>query len=98
MAGHLRLLAAIAGLTGCGSVPASINPVAWWHDLQGGVIAEQRPPPPGATDPYPNIASVPERPAPLDPAIRQSINQVARLRFEHLLNRRIVRKEERGLQ
>ena len=75
MAGHLRLLAAIAGLTGCGSVPASINPVAWWHDLQGGVIAEQRPPPPGATDPYPNIASVPERPAPLDPAIRQAINQ-----------------------
>ena len=75
MAGHLWLLAAMAGLTGCGSVPASINPVAWWHDLQGGVIAEQRPPPPGATDPYPNIASVPERPAPLDPAIRQAINQ-----------------------
>ncbi len=62
-------------LAGCGSVPASINPVAWWHELQGGVIAEQRPPPPGATDPYPNLALVPPRPPPLDPATRLAINQ-----------------------
>jgi outer membrane protein OmpA-like peptidoglycan-associated protein len=42
----------------------SISPVAWWHQLQGGVIASQRPPPPGVTDPYPNLASVPPRPPP----------------------------------
>ncbi len=74
-AARLALLGMVLALSGCGSVPATINPVTWWHDLQGGAIAEQRPPPPGATDPYPNIASVPERPAPLDPATRQAINQ-----------------------
>ncbi len=75
MTGRLAVWGALAALGGCGSVPASVNPVGWWHDLQGGQIAEQRPPPPGATDPYPNLASVPDRPAPLDPNIRQAINQ-----------------------
>ena len=64
-----------ATVSGCGSVPATINPVTWWHALQGGQIAEQRPPPPGATDPYPNLASVPGRPAPLDPNIRKAVDQ-----------------------
>ena len=50
-------------LTGCSSTPAAINPVSWWHDLQGGAIAQQRPPPPGANAPYPNLASVPPKPA-----------------------------------
>ena len=45
-------------VSGCSSGP-SLNPVTWWHDLQGGKIAEQRPPPPGADEPYPNLASVP---------------------------------------
>jgi outer membrane protein OmpA-like peptidoglycan-associated protein len=49
-------------LSGCSSFPASINPVTWWHDLQGGKIAEDRPPPPGADQPYPNLASVPPKP------------------------------------
>lgn len=55
-------------LGGCASVPSSINPVSWWHSLQGGAIAEQRPPPPGATDPYPNLATVPPPPAQPDRA------------------------------
>ena len=71
----LGCLAVLLALTGCASVPSEINPVGWWHDLQGGKIAEQRPPPPGASDPYPNLASVPERPAPLDPNIRAMIHQ-----------------------
>jgi outer membrane protein OmpA-like peptidoglycan-associated protein len=44
----------------------SMNPVDWWHNLEGGKIAEQRPPPPGATDAYPNLASVPAKPEPPD--------------------------------
>ena len=72
---RLLPVAAAVMLAGCGSVPASINPVAWWHDLQGGAIAEQRPPPPGATEPYPNISTVPERPVLPDPAVRLAINQ-----------------------
>ena len=65
------------GLTGvlaaCSSVPTALNPVEWWHGLQGGRIAEQRPPPPGADDPYPNLGTVPPRPAPSDPKLRQQI-------------------------
>ena len=55
-------------LTGCASVPSSLNPVSWWHNLQGGKIAEDRPPPPGADQPYPNLASVPAKPAEPDRA------------------------------
>ncbi len=52
-------------LAGC-STMQSINPVNWWHDAEGGKIAEQRPAPPGADQPYPNLANVPARPAPPD--------------------------------
>src|ERR1700729_1127728 len=55
-------------LSGCSSFPSSINPVSWWHGLQGGAIAQQRPPPPGATEPYPNLATVPPKPAEPDRA------------------------------
>jgi outer membrane protein OmpA-like peptidoglycan-associated protein len=60
-------------VAGCSSVPSAINPVSWWHSLQGGAIAEQRPPPPGATDPYPNLASVPPAPAQPNRAALQQI-------------------------
>jgi outer membrane protein OmpA-like peptidoglycan-associated protein len=52
-------------LVGCSGGP-SLNPVNWWHSLEGGKIAEQRPPPPGADQPYPNLASVPAKPTPPD--------------------------------
>ena len=39
-----------------------MNPVNWWHNLEGGAIAQQRPPPPGANQAYPNLASVPPKP------------------------------------
>ncbi len=45
---------------GCDHVTA--NPVSWFHDLQGGAIAQQRPEPPLADAPYPNLATVPNRP------------------------------------
>jgi outer membrane protein OmpA-like peptidoglycan-associated protein len=60
-------------LSGCSSMPASLNPVSWWHDLQGGKIAEERPPPPGADQPYPNLASVPAKPAQPDRAALTNI-------------------------
>jgi outer membrane protein OmpA-like peptidoglycan-associated protein len=50
-----------------------MNPVSWWHDLQGGKIAEQRPPPPGADQPYPNLATVPPKPAEPDRAALANI-------------------------
>ena len=50
-----------------------MNPVSWWHDLQGGKIAEERPPPPGADQPYPNLATVPPKPAQPDRAALDNI-------------------------
>ena len=50
-------------LCGCSSLD-SINPVNWWHASEGGKIAKDRPSPPGANDPDPNLGSVPSRPPP----------------------------------
>ena len=49
------------------------TPIGWWHDLQGGVIADQRPPPPGVDDPYPNLSTVPPRPVMTDPVSRRAL-------------------------
>ncbi len=49
------------------------QPIDWWHQLQGGTIASERPPPPGITDPYPNLATVPAKPVPTDPAVRSGL-------------------------
>ncbi|HEY0203979.1 MAG TPA: hypothetical protein VGC15_07510 [Acetobacteraceae bacterium] len=54
------------------------SPVDWWHNLQGGRIAQDRPPPPGASDPYPNLASVPPRPTPTDAATRRALTEQLR--------------------
>jgi outer membrane protein OmpA-like peptidoglycan-associated protein len=45
-----------------------MNPVNWWHRQEGGKIAEDRPAPPGADQPYPNMSTVPARPEPPDQA------------------------------
>ena len=60
---HRMIVAALLlPLAACASDGKS-GPEAWWHDAVGGAIAEQRPPPPGATDKFPNLATVPEKPA-----------------------------------
>ena len=46
-------------LAGCAHRDAIDAPVGWWHQLQGGAIAEQRPPPPGIGDPYPRVGTTP---------------------------------------
>lgn len=57
---------------GCATTP-SLDPVAWWHGLEGGKIAEGRPPPPNADQPYPSVGSVPAKPAGGDPKQRARI-------------------------
>ena len=73
-------LALALALGGCGGIErfyesrlSPDTPVEWWYQLQGGRIAQARPPPPGAADPYPNIATVPDRPEPSDPATRRAL-------------------------
>jgi outer membrane protein OmpA-like peptidoglycan-associated protein len=49
-------------VAGCGTENPLMTPVGWWHDLQGGAIASERPPPPGADLPYPKISTIPPKP------------------------------------
>jgi outer membrane protein OmpA-like peptidoglycan-associated protein len=56
------VLICLACVTGCSNYHTS-GPEAWWHDSVGGEIAKERPPPPGDKDPYPNLATVPPKPA-----------------------------------
>lgn len=79
------LLLCVGLLGGCSTVQRLNNskltqdgPVDWWHNLQGGRIAQDRPPPPGASDPYPNLASVPPRPTPTDAATRRALTEQLR--------------------
>ena len=44
-----------------------------WRQLEGGRLAEERPPAPRADDPYPNLGSVPARPATTAAATRAGI-------------------------
>jgi outer membrane protein OmpA-like peptidoglycan-associated protein len=59
-------------LAGCGD-PLR-QPVDLFHNLEGGQIAAQRPPPPGAGLPYPKLGSVPtQKPVMPDKAYRSSL-------------------------
>jgi len=55
-------LVVVLWLAGCASNQSAINPVSWWHGLEGGPIAQKRLSVPGATAPYPNLANVPVLP------------------------------------
>ena len=65
------LLLALGGCTGSHEVLGPAEDL--FHGLQGGVIAEQRPPPPGSDDPFPKIGTVPARPAAPDVVAQQRI-------------------------
>ncbi len=63
---------ACLALAGCGN-PLR-QPVDLFHNLEGGQIAAQRPPPPGAGMPYPKLGSVPtQKPVMPDKAFRSSL-------------------------
>ena len=64
---------AITLLSGCTDNRADSTPVAWWHQIEGGRIAQDRPPPPDATAPWPRIGSVPARPDPGSAAYRDAL-------------------------
>ena len=94
--GRLGMLmqAALLGMAACTSSVERMSdsrltldtPIDWWHDLQGGKIAEVRPPPPGVDEPYPNLSQVPPRPTPTDSATRRAL--AARLVAERDRTRR----------
>ncbi len=81
LGGVLVLLAGCDTISHYDSVTAPFDqPIDWWHQLQGGVIADERPPPPGIGDPYPNLGTIPPKPTPTDAATRRALT--ARLASE----------------
>ncbi|HEV8015878.1 MAG TPA: OmpA family protein [Stellaceae bacterium] len=67
--GLVILGTALAGVTGCSSVPDAVNPVSWYRDVTGasknddlGDGQNQQNLEEGASEPYPNLASVPAAP------------------------------------
>ncbi len=54
------MVALLGGCHGGGTIGAGED---MYHGLQGGAIAQQRPPPPGVNDPFPNMGTIPARPA-----------------------------------
>ena len=74
-------------LAGCAHRDAVDAPVGWWHQLEGGAIAEQRPPPPGVNDPYPKVGTTPAHaPAIASLDLRRSVTTDL-LRQRNLANR-----------
>ncbi|MCQ8279080.1 OmpA family protein [Acetobacteraceae bacterium KSS8] len=70
------MLAALLLLAGCGGRDPVDAPVNWWHQLEGGEIARQRPPPPGVDAPYPLVGTTPSKPpAMLSPDLRAALTQ-----------------------
>jgi outer membrane protein OmpA-like peptidoglycan-associated protein len=66
------LAACLGGCSGQDRL-ANLNPVDWWHGLEGGAIAQTRPPPPNADAPYPSLGSIPAKPPPPDAAAHAQI-------------------------
>ncbi len=65
----LLLISATAlSMTGCAS------PVRLYHEAEGGDIASLRQPIPGSDQPYPNLASVPAKPAALTATEKQAVS------------------------
>ncbi len=62
-----------SSLAGCGQDPLG-GGVDLFHNLQGGEIAKQRPPPPGSHDRYPNLGTIPARPPAPDIASEQRMS------------------------
>jgi outer membrane protein OmpA-like peptidoglycan-associated protein len=60
-------------LAGCNGENPVMTPVGWWHDLKGGAIAADRPPPPGADLPYPKIYTIPPKPVLPSDSFRQTV-------------------------
>lgn len=61
-------------LSGCAGASKSLNPVAWWHDIEGGSVAGPHQSVPGERAPYPNLADVPKAPAFTPAPERESIS------------------------
>ncbi len=72
MTRRLQLLTMVLPLVG-GGCSALQSPVDWYHGLEGGRIADQRPAPPNDDARYPNLSAVPARPVNSDMNTRNAV-------------------------
>lgn len=62
----------LLGLAGCAHQDGVETTNQWWHNFEGGEIAQLRPPPPGQSNPYPHVSKTPtEAPDLPSPAARE---------------------------
>ncbi|OUI77758.1 hypothetical protein HK18_02980 [Commensalibacter intestini] len=68
------LLMGLLSITGCASNPIVKTPVGWYHNLEGGIVAEPRLPVPGNEKTYPYVGLTPTQAPPLpSPALRAEV-------------------------
>ncbi|NHN85483.1 hypothetical protein GOB93_12635 [Acetobacter musti] len=68
------LPASLVMLGGCHHRDVVDTTLDWYHQYQGGLIAQQRPPAPGLNAPFPKVGLTPTKAPPLpSPALRQTI-------------------------
>ncbi|MCE2575358.1 hypothetical protein [Komagataeibacter sp. FNDCR2] len=84
----MLLAVIVTGATGCAHHQDTVDTVTdWYHAYQGGVIGQQRPPPPGAHQPYPKIGLGPHKAPELpSPDLREDIT--TDLEAQHELGQR----------
>ncbi|QBL93735.1 hypothetical protein [Komagataeibacter saccharivorans] len=63
IASRVALLALLGtGVAGCAHHQDTVDTISdWYHEYQGGVIGQQRPPPPGAHEAYPKVGLGPHK-------------------------------------
>lgn len=68
------LLMGLLCVAGCASSPIIKTPVGWYHNLEGGIVAEPRLPVPGNEKSYPYVGLTPTQAPPLpSPTLRSEI-------------------------
>lgn len=68
------LLMGLLCVTGCASSPVVKTPVGWYHNIEGGIVAEPRLPVPGDDKTYPYVGLTPTQAPPLpSPALRSEV-------------------------
>ncbi|GAJ30273.1 hypothetical protein Amme_116_004 [Acidomonas methanolica NBRC 104435] len=87
--GLAAMLAVAPGLVGCAQGDAVQSVTGWWHQYEGGAIAQQRPPPPGAHQPYPHVGLTPTE-APEMPSASARTALTDQLKAERNFGRRLA--------
>jgi len=71
---HALIAAALFAAPGCTERLGELNPLPFFDNLFNAAHLQGREPPPGLDQPWPNLSTVPPRPQPPDPAMRERVS------------------------